>query len=451
MCRSSDGTDRRFGGKRMFGSAECQFQSAPSVSRRSEPTLRRRSRSWCEAVRPRPDRPPACGRSVVLAESKDGRAELDLQGARGAHARLVRRGCPSRPSGRPIASRHHHTAEGRGETGGCRGRQDSSCMVGYLRIGGVPPNVGRFLHAAKLCGDRRRGDGTASRLGRRQSRLLRFAFDGDRHSTGSIRSRPAARLGLPFTSGDSQQAVCLAVVLVKTRSARAWPGGSTLQPMTRQSDSGSPSRRRGTSGRPFEVPNPFASRLEEMGSSIAALYPDVVEAGSVAAAMHRTLSAQGSDLPIDRLFYGAESATFASAAHGDRGAQVYTAAKERLFLFDLWEKEIQLAKGATSELTALATVVRAWIEDRPKASELARRVEFVQMTEYALSYEQGTYLEAVWRRFLTPESRRDTNRVFHWDELQRIIGLAHERPELRRLLPYRSLWRFCNEPVTTAR
>jgi hypothetical protein len=197
--------------------------------------------------------------------------------------------------------------------------------------------------------------------------------------------------------------------------------------------------------RPVEVANPFVDRLDER-SSTADHYPDVVAAGSLAAALDSALRVQGSSLVADRGFYGAESASFASVSRGNRHAQINIAARERLFLFDLWAKEIQLAKGQTSDLAGVASTIRRWLEDGRSASDVALEFRFVWMTESGASYERGTYVEDTWQRFLERGLGRRNNDTFHWDELERFIRLASERTELRRLLPYTSLFRFSVTP-----
>jgi Family of unknown function (DUF6193) len=172
----------------------------------------------------------------------------------------------------------------------------------------------------------------------------------------------------------------------------------------------------------------------------------LVTAGSLAAALDAALQARGSPLRAEREFYGAQSASFASVSNGHRHAQISMAARERLFLFDMWEKEIQLAKGQSSDLAGVASAIHRWLEGGRKASDVAGEFPFVRMTESGSSYERGTYVEDAWQRFLKGGLHRRHNEAFHWDELERLIRLAAERPELRRLLPYTSLFRFSVTP-----
>lgn len=191
----------------------------------------------------------------------------------------------------------------------------------------------------------------------------------------------------------------------------------------------------------IQVPNPFADGFEDRGST-KQHYPDVVSAGSLAAALDDALERQGSMLKTQGSFYGKTSASFASVLSQNRSAQIRIAMLERLFLFDLWENEIELARGRTPDLMATADAIRRWLEERPNASELVQDVTFVQMTDAGGSYERGTYIEDTWQSALADPFKRTGNEVFHWDELKELIRLASERPELRRLLPYTSLWRF---------
>jgi len=204
-----------------------------------------------------------------------------------------------------------------------------------------------------------------------------------------------------------------------------------------------PERR--TSSPYIEVANPFADQLDT-GRSTAERYPDVVAAGSLAAALDAALRRRGSVLRSERGLYGAQSASYASVSSGDRHAQIDMAAQERLFLFSLWQKEIQIAKGQTSDLAHVASVIRAWLEKKQSGTDIAQQVPFVRVTDSGASYERGTFVEDAWQRLLKDGLTPRKNDAFLWGELERFIHLASQRPELRRLLPYTSLFRFSVTP-----
>jgi Family of unknown function (DUF6193) len=173
------------------------------------------------------------------------------------------------------------------------------------------------------------------------------------------------------------------------------------------------------------------------------LYPDLVRAGSLAAALDEELSKGGSDLRASRDFYGAKSVSFASVARGQRVAQVLIGLEERLFILSLWESQVVMADGDTPDLSAVAAAIRLALEDGGRRiSDLAAEIPFLELAEFALSYERGTYIEDKWQALLARPTRESGNEVFHWDELAELIRLASERPELRRLLPYTTLHRF---------
>jgi hypothetical protein len=171
-------------------------------------------------------------------------------------------------------------------------------------------------------------------------------------------------------------------------------------------------------------------------------YPDILAAGSLAAVLSDALVRQGSRLSIGREFFGAQSATFASCWHGDRGVQMYIAKYERLFSMGLWEKDIEVAHAKTPDIDEAARTIRCWLEDPVELSAVEAELPHVRLNEKGMSYARGTYLEDEWRRLI--ERTRDSkhSEYFHWDDLASLIRLASQHPELRRFQPFTSLWRF---------
>ncbi len=171
-------------------------------------------------------------------------------------------------------------------------------------------------------------------------------------------------------------------------------------------------------------------------------YPDILAAGSLAAVLSDAMVRQGSRLSIGREFFGAQSVTFASCWHGDRGVQMYIAKHERLFSTGLWEKDIAVADADTPDIDEAAHTIRRWLEDRVQLSAVEAELPLVRLNERGVSYARGTYLEDEWRRLI--ERTRDTqhSEYFHWDDLASLIRVASQHPELRRFQPFTSLWRF---------
>src|SRR5687768_5099609 len=86
------------------------------------------------------------------------------------------------------------------------------------------------------------------------------------------------------------------------------------------------------------------------------LYPDLVEAGGIPAALRRALVAAGSGLPVS-------GTGWARVEKGPRFSQVCPAALERLFLYDFWDRGVMLAGARTPHLPEVAASVHAWVEE----------------------------------------------------------------------------------------
>jgi hypothetical protein len=180
---------------------------------------------------------------------------------------------------------------------------------------------------------------------------------------------------------------------------------------------------------------------EENRRELETNYPDVLAAGTLSVALTRTLATLGSALTTAEVnFQGRELVGVALIQAETRACLVSTAWDERSFRLSLSENDFELAAAATPDLTAAASIIRRWLEDGRKATELAGEFD-VRLTERAESYERGTLVEEAWQTILAaPFNRHDD--VWHEDELPDLIRLAAERPELRRLVPYTSMNRF---------
>jgi hypothetical protein len=178
------------------------------------------------------------------------------------------------------------------------------------------------------------------------------------------------------------------------------------------------------------------------------LYPDLVAVGALGAALDDALADIGCRLKSSRQFFGNASSSFASVSSGDRWAQVYIAANERKFALGIWEKRVEMATGWARELSEVAAAIQTVLEhpDR-KVSELIEGVPFLQLKAKALSHERGTYVEDEWQSFLTDPLHEGGNLASYWEELQELIRLAADRPELRRLWPFTSMIRFSVSPT----
>jgi hypothetical protein len=193
--------------------------------------------------------------------------------------------------------------------------------------------------------------------------------------------------------------------------------------------------------RKLERPAPHLPASEQ--DRLRQLYPDVVAAGSLRAALDRAIFDLGSTLTSSSSFFERQASFDARVKSGERSAHVYVALDDRKFGLTVSRSVIELASGWVPDLIDVAKAILPWIEDPDtKASDLARVIPFLELTPKAESYERGYYIEDAWQGFMSEPLDRENNDIYHWDELYQLIRLAAERPELRRLLPYMSLERF---------
>jgi hypothetical protein len=173
-------------------------------------------------------------------------------------------------------------------------------------------------------------------------------------------------------------------------------------------------------------------------------YPELIRAGSLAGALDAELANIRSALRTSGTLAGVNAPSFASVASGKRSAQVLLGLEERSFILSIWEDEVEMADGDAPELSDVAAAIRLVLESGPrKVSDLVAEIPFLELEEFALSFERGTYVEDKWREFLAERwHERSGEKLFHWDDLAELIRLAAERPDLRRFLPYTSLHRF---------
>lgn len=178
-------------------------------------------------------------------------------------------------------------------------------------------------------------------------------------------------------------------------------------------------------------------------------YPELVRAGSLAGALDVELAKIGSPLRSSGTLVGMDAPSFASVTLSRRSAQVLIGLEERAFILSVWENDVEMAGGSAPELSDVADAIRLVLENgERKISHLVRKVPFLELEEFALSYERQTYVEDKWQLFLARSfDDASGNEVLHRDELPELIRLAAERPELRRLLPFTSLHRFSVSPT----
>ena len=177
------------------------------------------------------------------------------------------------------------------------------------------------------------------------------------------------------------------------------------------------------------------STLLKPGDS-GGLYPDVVAAGGLRAALQAGLEAIGSPLRASELDQEINFVAYARVESGSRFSQVYIAAEERLFVFDCWNRGVCLANGRTSSLEHLARALDRWLISGPLIGSLAAEFEFVVPYAEAGAYERGEEVEHRWQKYLSGMGDRI-------QELVEGVEAAAGRRELRGLFPYTSLNMLC--------
>lgn len=176
---------------------------------------------------------------------------------------------------------------------------------------------------------------------------------------------------------------------------------------------------------------------EEM-RAFKSLYADIIGHGSLKAAVQDALRGVGSPLgAVDMTDSGARNfVAYARVEQGPRFSQIYMAQKERLFLFDFWDKGVCMANAKSAELSTTATAIHDWITSSCRVAELKARHPFVVATPDAEQYEHGTIVEARWQEYLA-------HLPAQFPDLGPILQAAAARQELRQLFPFTSMTTFC--------
>jgi hypothetical protein len=120
------------------------------------------------------------------------------------------------------------------------------------------------------------------------------------------------------------------------------------------------------------------------------LYPDIVECGGLHAALRAAMAYEGPS-PT------ASGPVWARVEKGPRFCQVCTAALERLFLCDFWNRGVVLATADSPHLLDVAAWTYAWVEERLSTPVLARRFPPVAVEPIAEAFEAGTEVEWKWK------------------------------------------------------
>jgi hypothetical protein len=128
---------------------------------------------------------------------------------------------------------------------------------------------------------------------------------------------------------------------------------------------------------------------------------------------------------------------------------VYTAAEERLFLYNFWDRGEELAQARTPDLLEVARSIHAWVEDKANTAQIRKAFPFINLdllaeTDMDWDSRWGELVEMVmeaewkWDR-LEQVARTQPDMA----ELLPLIVVARKRKELQQLFPFTSLDRLC--------
>lgn len=164
------------------------------------------------------------------------------------------------------------------------------------------------------------------------------------------------------------------------------------------------------------------------------LYSDVIAAGGLVAAVQQSLDRNESPLTATGI---AESRfpTYARIELRERFSQIYVAAEERLFLFDIWRDGVMYGNGRTSDIDEMTNAITEWVGNNLTVAEIGQ-LSCIQLVDSAHVYDNGSEVEHRWVAYLS-----DSDSCLR--ELMPFIRLAARQPALRGLFPYTSHSTFC--------
>ncbi|MEV4743588.1 DUF6193 family natural product biosynthesis protein [Streptomyces sp. NPDC049555] len=171
-------------------------------------------------------------------------------------------------------------------------------------------------------------------------------------------------------------------------------------------------------------------------------YPDLVAAGSLAAALALAADAQGLDLgPVlsddaDPL----RTAGVTSTLPDREPCWIFIGSESRWFNINGSFQGVQLLSGSTSDLKELARAAAGW-RNGARLRTIQKVAPFIEVTELAEAHERGP-AEAVtvqWRLLLM-DLRQEAHRVSLARQTLALAEVASAEPRLRQLYPFTSHW-----------
>ncbi|MCX5399116.1 DUF6193 family natural product biosynthesis protein [Streptomyces sp. NBC_00102] len=166
----------------------------------------------------------------------------------------------------------------------------------------------------------------------------------------------------------------------------------------------------------------------------AALYPDVVRAGSLRNALQAA-----ADRARCGLWCGLTSSPgwrYVAAevrADGRTATALLVEAAERTFVVDCWAHGIRMASGGTHDLAEAAGAMRSWHRGA-KVRELVARWAFLETWELAEAHERGEAVPARWR-MMREHAESGQSRRRHGADWKDLVEAAFAQPRLRVLSP----------------
>src|SRR5262252_9340226 len=118
------------------------------------------------------------------------------------------------------------------------------------------------------------------------------------------------------------------------------------------------------------------------------LYPDIVSAGGLVAALREALGELPSVLEVDPE-EPLIPLPFARVAKESRFSQVFLAANERLFVLDFWSDGVSYGKAACMSLTQASYAINLWISEAATIATMEAHIDTFAPTAMGRSHEAG--------------------------------------------------------------
>ena len=176
-------------------------------------------------------------------------------------------------------------------------------------------------------------------------------------------------------------------------------------------------------------------------------YPDLQERDGLAPALQCVLMQLGSRLLV-RKFDAPRFCAYASLHTGQRFSSVMVAEGKRAFYVDFWDQGVPCAAGWISQLSEVGRAIVAFHVRGSPIQDLVSQFVWltVNPTEFIPESSVEYFLTGAWQSL---EERLKVEGD-HWlaHELLALTTEAAQRPQLRQLLPFRSLYHLCFSRTT---